>query len=252
MNKELIGIAIIGLVFFGIEAVAAESGLYTFTLRADRVLTDYIGGNVTADKVNITGLIIQAGQILGYYNKSATDTLLDTKANSTHDHALGVSNVSGLQGILDNKYNMSEADALLGEKANDSDLTAHTGDSDNPHNVTTVPTADYASSAGTVTNPISSVADRTSSRASGTVYQNGGNWRQVIISGSVGNTGSITHYFYTDASNPPTTTVWVTASNYYNGANRGPYTVVAWVQPNHYYKLQLGSGSVSKWMEIDL
>jgi hypothetical protein len=103
VNKELIGIAIICLVFSGIGAVAAESNLYAFTLRADRVLTDYIGGNATSDKVNITGLVIQAGQILGYYNKSATDT-------------------------------------LLGAKANDSDLTAHTGDTNNPHNVTTAQT----------------------------------------------------------------------------------------------------------------
>lgn len=123
MNKKLIKIVIIALIFFGIWAVAAESNLNTFTLRADRVLTDYIGGNATADKVNITGLVIQTGQVLGYYNESATDTLLDAKADLIHNHALGVSNVSGLQGILDNK-----ADA--------SDLTVHTSNTSNPHSVT--------------------------------------------------------------------------------------------------------------------
>ncbi|MEE8403120.1 MAG: hypothetical protein V3R93_05130 [Candidatus Hydrothermarchaeaceae archaeon] len=98
-NKELIRIAVIALIFFGIGAAAAESNLNTFTLRADRVLAGYIGGNVTADEVNITGLMIKAGQVLGYYNESATDALLDIKANA-------------------------------------SNLTSHTSNTSNPHNVT--------------------------------------------------------------------------------------------------------------------
>jgi len=110
MNKGLIRTAIIGLIFFGIGAVVAESNLNIFTLRADKVLTDYIGGNTTANKVNITGLIIQAGQVLGYYNESATDALLDAKADQ-------------------------------------SDLTAHIGNvTGNPHNVTALQVGAAASS----------------------------------------------------------------------------------------------------------
>lgn len=190
MNKKLIMTAGIALIFSGIWAVAAESNLNTFTLRADKILTDYIGGNATSDKVNITGLIIHAGQVLGYYNESATDTLLDAKSNQSdltahidnitsnphgvttsqigaaatiHDHSLGVSNVSGLQGILDNKYNKSETDALLGGKADAADLTSHTSASNNPHSVTIgqigAATSSHNHSGSEITDAVSSATD---------------------------------------------------------------------------------------------
>lgn len=128
MNKELIGIAIIAMIFFGTCAVAAESGLYTFTLRADRVLTDYIGGNATSDKVNITGLVIQAGQVLGYYNETevdaqinmcfVNDTALLTALNTETSQREG--NDTALQSDIDSV---------------NSTLDTHTADTGNPHTV---------------------------------------------------------------------------------------------------------------------
>ena len=70
---------------------------------------------------------------------------LNGKANSVHTHL--IQDVTGLQSALDSKsatthnhdgryYTESETDAKLALKANASDLTSHTSNTSNPHNVT--------------------------------------------------------------------------------------------------------------------
>jgi hypothetical protein len=153
VNKELIGIALIAMIFFGTWAVAAESGLYTFTLRADRVLTDYIGGNATSDKVNITGLIIQAGQVLGYYNETEVNSTLYNERSNREGNDTDIrsdvssvnSSLTALSTHIDNNTNPHVVTAGQLGAVVDGCSNCLDGTEVNETGLSEVPTAGYAS-----------------------------------------------------------------------------------------------------------
>lgn len=74
-----------------------------------------------------------------YFTESEVNTLLSTKSDNTDvdaidDRVTALENAPGTD--LTNYYNKTETNGLLDGKVDDADLTAHTGNTSNPHGVT--------------------------------------------------------------------------------------------------------------------